>query len=48
MKTRAAVAFAAGQPLEIAEVDVSRRAPAKCWFASSNRRLPHRRVHPVR
>ena len=31
MKTRAAVAFEAGKPLEIVEVDLEALAPVKSW-----------------
>ncbi len=31
MKSRAAVAFGPGQPLQIVEIDVARRRRAKCW-----------------
>ena len=31
MKSRAAVAFAAGEPLQIVEIDVAPPRPARCW-----------------
>ena len=49
MKSRAAVAFAAGQPLQIVEIDVEPpRAGEVLVRIIAHRRLPHRRVHAER
>jgi Zn-dependent alcohol dehydrogenase len=49
MKSRAAVAFAAGEPLEIVEIDVAPPQKGEVLVKHHpHRRLPHRRLHPER
>ena len=48
MKTQAAVAFAAGQPLEIVEVDLDGpRAGEVLVQMKASRRLSYRCIYPV-
>ncbi len=48
MKTRAAVAYRAGQPLVIETVDLAGpKAGEVLVEIKRHRRLPHRRVHPL-
>lgn len=46
MKSRAAVAFAPGEPLQIVEIDVAPQKGRGSGSHYSYRRLPHRCVHP--
>ena len=48
MKTKAAVAYAAGKPLEIVTVDLDGpKAGEVLVETEGHRRLPHRRIHPL-
>jgi len=49
MKSRAAVAFKAGEPLQIVEIDVAPPKKGEVLIKiTDNRRMPHRRLHPER
>ncbi|STI83909.1 alcohol dehydrogenase [Escherichia coli] len=49
MKSRAAVAFAPGKPLEIVEIDVAPPKKGEVLIkVTPYRRLPYRRIYPLR